>query len=297
MDKMDKMDQRMNDAIKIIYQHHDFDMDDQVTTDFVKTLKDGDRKQDLFSYIFKYAHTSFVRKGKMEYMISYDMTQSSRNLSPIFQKLIKLNKDCIYSASVAFKDAMENYTTFQKVDTVQQTQFNPSWYDRTFGSNAQYAKMVKSVPPIAYLFMVALTFAILQHELIFNAKCVELFQLYETNISVGNPSVVSVPITWHIDDPVFHKTILDAIVKWFKTDHDLSDNLDANVKAFMTAIDMDNVLKMQFRHVINPDLQKKFEAWEQRKAPMSAGRKSVIRRRRTKTNAPKRRKTNKHSRR
>lgn len=231
------------DAIRIIY--HTAVAMDQSTIEFVNNLKSGDSKQDkqdLFFYLFKYASTSRLRKEKME-DISITLTTA------IFEKLIRNNMNCIYSATAAFNDAMENYTKFMKVTEKQSA--TPSWFSRTFGSKSTYDTMVKSVPPNAYLIMVAVTFAILQYELMFNQRCVELLKLYKTSYETSDETSkihLNHPKTWDTFDQDFLTTI-DNIIKWLQaSSHDITGEPYTNIMSFMRIIGVVDVLNKQFEN-------------------------------------------------
>lgn len=287
------------DAIRIIY--HTAVAMDQSTIEFVNNLKSGDRKQDkqdLFFYLFKYAYNSRLRKEKME-DLSITLTKA------IFEKLIRNNTNCIYSATAAFNDAMENYTKFMKVTDKQSA--TPSWFSRTFGSKSTYDTMVKSVPPNAYLIMVAVTFAILQYELMFNQRCVELLKLYRTSYETSDETSkihLNHPKTWDTFDQDFLTTI-DNIITWLEASHNSTDEPYTKIMSFMRTIGVVQVLDKQFENTYggndkdfsdtkgNPRPGANFFKWDQLNRlilPSHAGG-----RRRTKTIARKKRHAKKHS--
>jgi hypothetical protein len=277
----------MSYAINIIYQQ--FLVMDEPTTVFVNVLKSNDRSQDkqnLFFYLFKYDYNSRVRYDKMRDI-------SITDTKTIFEKLIRNNNNCIDSATVAFNDAMENYTKYMKVST----QFTSSWFSRTFGSKAIYDEMVKSVPPNAYLIMVAVTFAILQYELMFNQRCVELLQLSEkSKKSEKSWFVLKHPQPWDTFHPDYRTTI-DNIILWLeKPSHDNTGDPYTNIMSFMRTIGVVDVLNKQFENTHgssdgNPRPVENFFKWDElNRLVQNAGR-----RRRTKTIARKKRNAKKHS--
>jgi hypothetical protein len=281
--KHNQIERFMSDAINIIYQQ--FLVMDEPTTVFVNVLKSNDSsqdKQDLFFYLFKYDYNSRLRYDKMR-DISITLTKA------IFEKFIENNNICIYSATVAFNDAMENYTKYMKVST----QSTSSWFSRTFGSKSIYDTMVKSVPPNAYLIMVAVTFAILQYELMFNQRCVELLQLFENSEkSEKSWFFLNPPKTW---DP-FHSDTIDKIIMWLATtSHDNTGDPYTKIMSFMRTIGVVDVLNKQFENTHggsqgNPRPVVNFFKWNEfNRLVQNAGR------RRTKTIARKKRNAKKHS--
>ena len=225
----------------------------------------------------------FNRKSKIEYMTKYDQTQHYRNLSPIFQKLIDHNQRCIEGARVSLVDAMNNYAKFQKTAT---NQLKPSWLNRAFGSsNNQYA----NVPPGVHLFMVAFTFAIFQYEIMFNTRCENLFNVYQQNMIVSNPSMVRVPLalSTYDKDKDNEGTVFNVFNKFFVTNVNqwLNSNRAINyISPFMNEIGINVLLDSQFKMVIDPGLQQRFEERQSQNPPMSTGGVRRRRNKKTKTN-------------
>lgn len=264
-------------AIQIINNGNALNKNDPQTIQFVLTNLAKDTNQKLFFYFYKYSMLMFNRKSKIEYMTSYDQTQV-RNLRPIFQKLFEYNQRCMEGARVALVDAMNNYAKFQKTDINQQSanqsQVKPSWFNRTFfGSN----KNVENVPPGVYLFMVAFTFALFQYEIMFNTRCQNLFNVYQQNMNVGNPSIVRVPLALSTYDKVFNKFFVTNINQWLNSNRSIND-----ISQFMNEIGINVLLDAQFKMVIDPVLQQRFEERQSQNPPMSTG--GVRRRRNKKTN-------------
>jgi hypothetical protein len=265
-------------AIQIINDVNALKPDPQ-TIEFVLTNLAKDTYQPLFFYFYKYSMLMFNRKSKIEAMTSYDQAQHYRNLRPIFQKLIDHNQRCIEGARVSLVDAMNNYAKFQKTATNQQStnqsQVKPSWFNRTFfGSN----KNVENVPPGVYLFMVAFTFAIFQYEIMFNTRCENLFNVYQQNMIVGNPSMVRVPLALSTYDKVFNKFFVTNVKQWLNSNRSMND-----ISQFMNDIGINVLLDAQFKMVIDPGLQQRFAERQSQNHPMSTG--GVRRRRNKKTKA------------
>jgi len=269
-------------AIQIINDVNALKPDPQ-TIDFVLTNLAKDTYQPLFFYFYKYSMLMFNRKSKIEYMTKYDQTQHYRNLSPIFQKLIDHNQRCIEGARVSLVDAMNNYAKFQKTAT---NQLKPSWLNRAFGSsNNQYA----NVPPGVHLFMVAFTFAIFQYEIMFNTRCENLFNVYQQNMIVSNPSMVRVPLalSTYDKDKDNEGTVFNVFNKFFVTNVNqwLNSNRAINyISPFMNEIGINVLLDSQFKMVIDPGLQQRFEELQSQNPPMSTGGVRRRRNKKTKTN-------------
>jgi hypothetical protein len=289
-----QIEQFTGDAINIIYQQQLVMDNSNSTIGFVNALKSRDRrldKQNLFFYLFKYDYNSRLRKYKIVNIDKYMSTQA------IFEKLIRNNNNCIYSATVAFNDAMVNYTKFMKVSNQSQSQSTPSWFSRTFGSKSTYDTMVKSVPPNAYLIMVAVTFAILQYELMFNQRCVELLQLFKKSHEKSWFDLKP-PTIWDTTDTEYHTTI-DTIIQWLQESHDSN----ANIMSFMRTIGVVDVLNKQFENTYggseedflntkgNPRTVANFFQWDDlnRLVPPQLVPQQTAGRRRTKTIARKKR--------
>lgn len=273
------------DAIQLLNDvnaRNDFKATSQQTIDFVLTNLAKDTYQPLFFYFYKYSMLMFSRKSKIESMTKYDQSQHSRNLRPIFQKLIDHNQRCIEGARVALVDAMKNYAKFQKA----QIPVKPSWFNRTFGSSA-------NVPPGVHIFMVAFTFAIFQYEIMFNTRCENLFELYQQNMIVGNLSMVRVPLALSTYDKdkdnegtvfvVFNKFFVTNVNQWLNSNRAIK-----YISPFMNEIGINVLLDSQFKMVINPVLQQRFAEWQSQNPHISTG--GVRRRRNKKT------KTNMHAR-
>lgn len=266
-------------ALDIIYDNK-LSLSDS-TIEFVdKTLRKHADVDQTFSEFYKYSYLIFVRNSKMDYM--KDVT----NLRNQFLKLLDHNQRCMRGASVAFMDAMNDYKKYQQGSG--EPDLNLSWFDRKFESHAQYAKMVKNVPAEAYLFMVAFTFALLQYEIMFNARCAALYDLYEKNITIGNPAIVSVPATITMQHNEFYSVFVNGIGEWLKVDHASTDD---RIASFMKEIGTNALLDKQFKRTINPILQQQFI---ERSSTATGGR-HVSKRRNKKANtrARKMRRTNK----
>ncbi len=230
--------------------------------------KHGDVDQTFWDF-YKYSYLISARNSKMDYM--KDVT----NLHNQFLKLLDHNQRCMRGASVAFTDAMNDYTNYQRVSSASASapDFNLSWFARNnpLGSYAQHAKMVKNVTAGVYLFMVAFTFALLQYEIMFNARCVELVNLYEANIRVGNPSIVSVPATITMQNKEFYGVFVNGICEWLKVDHASTDD---RIASFMQDIGTNALLDKQFQRTIDTGLQQRFmerQPQNQKERPMSSG--------------------------
>jgi len=229
----------------------------------------------IFFEFYKYSYLISARNSKMEYM------KSATDLHNQFQKLLVHNQRCISGASVAFMDAMNDYKKYQQGSSAPESDL--SWLDRKFGSHAQYVKMIKNVKNVTgvYLFMVAFTFALLQYELMFNAKCVALAELYKKNIANGNPAIVSVPATITMKYKDFYDVFVYGIGNWLKGEHSLgeyADNPTMIIPTFMAEIGTDGLLDKQFARTIDPGLQQRFQERQERQSqnlmdrrPMSSG--------------------------
>jgi hypothetical protein len=271
------MDTAAIQLLNDVNTRNDFKATSQQTIQFVLTNLAKDTYQPLFFYFYKYSMLMFNRKSKIESMTSYDQAQHYRNLRPIFQKLIDHNQRCIEGARVSLVDAMNNYAKFQKTATNQQStnqsQVKPSWFNRTFfGSN----KNGDNVPPGVYLFMVAFTFALFQYEIMFNTRCHNLFNVYQQNMNVGNPSIVRVPLALSTYDKVFNKFFVTNVNQWLNSNRSIND-----ISQFMNEIGINVLLDAQFKMVIDPVLQQRFEERQSQNPPMSTG---GVRNKKTKTN-------------
>ena len=212
----------------------DFKQTSNETIEFVTTnLRNHTDVHQIFLDFYKYSHLIDERHIRMRIM-----TQAPNNAQQ-FQKLLDHNGRCIAGASVAFTDAMTRYAEYQKVYSANAStpKSDLSWFDRKFGSHAQYAKMVKNVKNVTgvYLFMVAFTFALLQYELMFNARC------------KTNPAIIPATITMENND--FYDVFVNRIGEWLKGDHSLGndgDNPTQIIPIFMHEIGTDGLLDTQF---------------------------------------------------
>jgi hypothetical protein len=269
-------------AVNILYDNElqlrtDFKEQSDTTFQFVDTkLRAHDDVDQTFWDFYKYSYLISSRDSKMEYMTNYNKSQIVKNIRGQLKKLLDHNQRCMRGASVAFTDAMNDYTNYQRVSSARASapEFNLSWFDRKFGSYAQHAKMVKNVPAGVYLFMVAFTFALLQYEIMFNARCVKLVNLYEANIRVGNPSIVSVPATITMQNKEFYSVFVTGICEWLKVNHVSTDD---RIASFMQEIGSNALLDKQFQRTIDTGLQQRFmqrqpQNQNQMERPMSSGR-------------------------
>ena len=140
--------------------------------------------------------------------------------------------------------------------------------------------------------MVAFTFALFQYEIMFNIRCENLFNVYQQNMNVGNRSIVRVPLALSTHDTLFNEYFVTNVNQWLMmTSNDGSMN---DISQFMNGIRINVLLDAQFKMVIDPGLQQRFEEWQSQNTPMSTG---GVRRRRTKANMRARKramKTTKH---
>lgn len=298
-------------ALDVIYDNElplraDFKQNPNDTIEFVNTkLRNHDDVDQTFFEFYKYSYLISARDSKMEYMTAYNKSQIVKTLHGQFLKLLDHNQRCMRGASVAFTDAMNDYNKYQTVSSAPD--LNLSWFDRNnpFGSHAQSAKMVKNVPAGVYLFMVAFTFALLQYEIMFNARCVALSKLYEKNITDGNQTIVSVPATITMQNNEFYRVFVNGIGEWLKGEHSLGEYADDPtmiIPSFMQEIGTNALLDKQFARTIDPRLQQRFlerqsQNQNQMARPMSTGGRrghgSKRRNKRANTRARRMRRTNK----
>ena len=191
----------------------------------------------IFLDFYKYSHLIDSRHIKMRIM-----TQAPNNTQQ-FQKLLEHNERCIVGASRAFVNAMNDYKKYQQGSSA--SEFNLSWFDRhnPFGSHAQYVKISKNVKNVTgvYLFMVAFTFALLQYEIMFNARC-----------KTTKPII---PETITMEDNDFYDVFVNGIGQWLKGKHSLGESADDPIQiipTFMAEIGTDRLLDTQFAMTIDP---------------------------------------------
>jgi hypothetical protein len=263
------------------------------TIEFVNNhlMKHADVNQ-TFSAFYKYSYLIYARDSKMNCM----KAATNPNLHNQFLKLLDHNQRCMLGASMACMDAMTNYDKHQRVSSAAASGLNLSWFDRhtPFGSHAQYVEM-KNVPAGVYLFMVAFTFALLQYEIMFNARCVAL-------VANRNPSVVSVPATITMENKEFDAVFVNGIGEWLKGEHSLGEYADDPtmiIPSFMQEIGTNALLDKQFARTIDPRLQQQFlerQSQNQMAPTSTGGRRGHVSKRRNKganTRARRMRRTNK----
>ena len=124
--------------------------------------------------------------------------------------------------------------------------------------------------------MVAFTFALFQYEIMFNTRYENLFNVYQQNRNVGNPSMVRVPLALCTYDKVFKQFFVANIDQWLNSNGSMND-----ISQFMNDIGINVLLDAQFKMVIDPRLQQRFAERQSQNPPMSTG---GVRRRRTKAN-------------
>jgi hypothetical protein len=225
-----------DEALDIIYDDKlrvVFGQTSNETIEFVKNnLKNHTDVAQIFFDFYKYSHLIDSRHIKMRIM-----TQAPNNTQQ-FQKLLDHNERCIVGASRAFVNAMNDYKKYQQGSSA--SDFNLSWFDRhnPFGSHAQHVKMSKNVKNVTgvYLFMVAFTFALLQYEIMFNARC-----------KTTKPPIIPETIT--MEDNDFYDVFVNGIGEWLKGKHSLGESADDPIQiipTFMAEIGTDRLLDTQF---------------------------------------------------